>query len=249
MVEIQFTPKVLLVSATQNSGILRLMSHQIYGVKPSENLVEKLIQRRHTSPLEFIDTIWYIECSRVVSHELVRHRIASYWQESQRFVKPEPIFIVPRSLVKKLGFDKLKQLFETLWKEYDELTYGCKKFGEDFKQFARYILPQCIKTRIFAKFNLRELIEVVLPLRMCRRALPEFRYITIKMYLSLKQLYPEIVKYTGARCTVLGYCPELNIKNHELMRKCRVEGYKEAIYEHGTDEEISKIDEIISELP
>lgn len=249
VISIIHTPTVQLVNICGDFDLLTEIRNKVYGLNVKKDFIYNVIKRRHMSVFEFIDTIWYIEASRVTTHELVRHRIASYWQESLRFVKATPKFIVPRSLVKKMGYDKIFNFLSNVYKIYDDLVYGTKKFGEDFKQFARYLLPQCIVNRIFAKFNLRELIEVVLPLRMCRRALPEFRYIAIKMYLQLKERFGDFMNFTGARCVWYGKCPEFGIDNSEIMKKCRIDAYKEAIYEHGTDREIEQIDEIINQLP
>ena len=254
--EIRVSPTVELVYISNNPSILVEFSRRIYDIDvKSSDLPKKLVLKKHMSPLEFIDTIWYIEASRVLTHELVRHRIASFWQESQRFVKAKPIFLLPRSLLRRIEvtqFEKLLKLLHDAYMLYDELTRGTRRFGEDFKQIARYVLPQCILTKIYTKFNLRELMEVIFPLRMCRRAQPEFRYVAIKMYLLLKNVLDEqanILDLTGPRCVWLGKCPEFNIQDEEVMKKCRVEGYKEAIFEHGTDEELNRVEEIIQQLP
>ena len=254
--EIRYTPVVELVNVSGDLSILGEFCKKVYGINVDvKKFPIKILQRKHMSLFEFIDTIWYIEASRVFTHELVRHRIASYWQESQRYVKTKPIFLLPRSLVEKVKiseFEKLIGLLADLYSFYQDLTSGAKEFGEDFKQFARYVLPQCVLTRIYAKFNLRELIEVIFPLRMCKRAQPEFRYVVIKMYLKLKEAlgeYNEIFNYIGPRCVWYGKCPEFGYTNEDVMKKCRVEAYKEAILEHGTDEEIKRINEIIQQLP
>jgi len=256
--EIRYTPVVELVNVSGDLSILGEFCKKVYGINVDvKKFPIKILQRKHMSLFEFIDTIWYIEASRVFTHELVRHRIASYWQESQRYVKTKPIFLLPRSLVEKIGRDELGKLIALLYDLYgfyEDLIdkTKAKEFGEDFKQIARYILPQCTLTKIYTKFNLRELIEVIFPLRMCKRAQPEFRYVVIKMYLKLKEVlgeYNEILKYTGPRCVWYGKCPEFGYTNEDVMKKCRVEAYKEAILEHGTDEEIKRIDEIIQQLP
>jgi len=249
MVRILFSPVVELDAVSSGLSIIEDLVKTVYKISPKPNLVERLLIQKHMSLFEFIQTIWYVECSRVCSHEIVRHRIASYFQESQRYVKTEPIFLIPRSLIKELGEEKLKKFLQQSYEVYDSLTFGSKRFGEDFKQFARYILPQCVLTRLKICYNLRELFESFLPLRMCRRALPEIRYIAVKMYLKLRYIFPELMNYVGARCIWYRYCPELNLDNPEIMRKCRIEGYKEAFQEHGTDEEIERIDEIVQKLP
>jgi len=216
--------------------------------KPSEKelkIVEEVLKRRHSSVLEFIDTIWFIECSRVVTHELVRHRLASYWQESQRYCLVSG-YLLPRSLVNDESI--IRRIVET-HETYMKLVEKCKKFGEDDKQLYRYIIPNAALSRIFVKMNLRELCEVFIPLRMCRRAQPEIRYIAMKMYVKIVDKFPILRKFTGPRCIIYGKCPEFGFNSEEEMKKCRTAGYIEAIREHGTDEELNNIDNIIRDLP
>jgi len=207
-------------------------------------IVREILKRRHTSVLEFIHTLWFIECSRVATHELVRHRIASYWQESQRYCISRG-FILPRSMIRE---DIVKTL-EVAYNTYLSLVSSCRPFGEDFKQFARYVLPYAVVSRIFVSMNLRELIEVFFPLRMCRRAQAELRYIALKMYLQLREKIPEVCMFTGPRCVIFGRCPEYDITDPDKVRACRLAGYREAIQEHGSEEELNRIDEILNLLP
>jgi len=125
----------------------------------------------------------------------------------------------------------------------------CRRFGEDEKQIYRYIIPNCALSRIFVKMNLREITEVFIPLRMCRRAQPEIRYIAIRMYMKLVEIFPELSKFTGPRCVIFGRCLEYGYEDEEQCRKCREVGYIEAIQEHGTDKEIENINEILKKLP
>ncbi len=208
-------------------------------------IIREILRRRHSSVLEFIDTLWFIECSRVVTHELVRHRIASYWQESQRYCLVSG-YLLPRSLLKDENIvRKILEIHET----YMKLVEKCRRFGEDEKQIYRYIIPNCALSRIFVKMNLREITEVFIPLRMCRRAQPEIRYIAIRMYMKLVEIFPELSKFTGPRCVIFGRCLEYGYENEEQCRKCREAGYIEAIQEHGTDKEIENINEILKKLP
>jgi len=111
------------------------------------------------------------------------------------------------------------------------------------------VLPNAMSSRMFICMNLRELVEVFFPLRMCRRAQPELRYIAVKMYLQLVEKIPEIAPYTGPRCVVFGRCPEYGITDPDKTRQCRFAGYREAFMEHGLDEEIEKVEELIAKLP
>ena len=202
-------------------------------------IFREVLNHRHSSVLEFIDTLWFVECSRVTSHQVVRHRVASYWQESQRYRTAKPRILVPRSIA-------VKDILETLYRSVE--TY-LKHVHRDNRQLVRYILPQAVTTRLFIKMNLREITEVFIPLRMCRRAQPEIRYIAIRMYMKLVEIFPELSKFTGPRCVIFGRCLEYGYEDEEQCRKCREVGYIEAIQEHGTDKEIENINEILKKLP
>jgi len=218
-----------------------------------ENIVDEVLKHMHTSVLEFGGVVFYVKCSRATSHQLVRHRIASYWQFSQRYRKQPPEFIVPRSLLKSFPID---QLFEKLYETY-VLLKEQKKLN---KEFARYVLPEASATWVIACMNFRGLHDVFFPLRMCRRAQAEIRYIAMKLWLEIQKKAHElpepdreevlkILQTTGPRCVIFGRCPEYDITDPDKCRNCRIAGYREAIMEHGTDEELSKIDEIVQALP
>ena len=92
--------------------------------------------------------------SRVLTHQLVRHRIASYSQQSQRYVKEHDFeTIVPPSIAKnpeaKAKFDALMTQIQDL---YNEFT-AAGVLAED----ARYILPNAAETKIVCTFNARSL--------------------------------------------------------------------------------------------
>jgi thymidylate synthase (FAD) len=91
--------------------------------------------------------------SRVFTHQLVRHRIASYAQESQRYVKvKDPSYIVIPPKIQE-STETLDIFLEAVTKAFEAyvalLNLGIKK--ED----ARYVLPQATKSRILAKMNFR----------------------------------------------------------------------------------------------
>jgi len=224
-----------------------------YLAVPPENIIDLVLKQLHTSVLEFGGVVFYVKCSRATSHQLVRHRVASYWQYSQRYRKQAPEFIVPRSLLRLFPVD---QLFSKLYETY-VLLREQKKLS---KEFARYVLPEASATWLVVYMNFRELHDVFLPLRMCRRSQAEIRYIAIKLWLEIQRKTRElqeqdreeilkILQTTGPRCVIFGRCPEYGFTDLEQCRKCREAGYREAIMEHGTDEEIEKIDEIIQALP
>jgi len=119
-------------------------------------LIKKIMKLGHYSVLEHATFTFAIEgISRVTSHQLVRHRLASFSQQSQRYVKIKEKgfpYIVPKSIEKN---EKLAKIFIDTLKELDgiyRLLLSHNIEAED----ARYILPQAVKTKIILTANARE---------------------------------------------------------------------------------------------
>jgi len=122
-----------------------------------KRLIRNCIEMGHLSPIEHASFTFLIEgISRVTSHQLVRHRIASYSQQSHRVVKIDPKnFVIPPSIesnpeAKKIFMEALNQCMEA----YEKLlSLGISR--ED----ARYIVPQAVGTSIVVTMNARELLH------------------------------------------------------------------------------------------
>jgi thymidylate synthase (FAD) len=158
------------------------------------DIIRRWIRSGEESMLEMVDVVFLVTCSRVVTHELVRHRMASYQQESQRYVKydeemPEDLFFTPPE-IEAAGQDAIyefQQALDDALVTYNRLKerYGVKS------QIARYVLPNATRARIVVKMNLRELRHV-LRLRMHSSAQPEMRDIATQMHDILVGLFPEV---------------------------------------------------------
>jgi thymidylate synthase (FAD) len=146
--------------------------------------------------------------SRALTHQLVRHRIASYNQQSQRYVKFDNNFeyITPPSIERnkdaKKKFDNLISNMHNLYKEL--LDSGVE--AED----ARYILPNASETKIIVTMNGRELLNFF-TVRCCNRAQWEIRSMAIKMLKLVKKVAPVIFEKAGPSC-LRGPCPEGKFK-------------------------------------
>jgi thymidylate synthase (FAD) len=159
-IERLWNPEVKLISVTANAEeLIEKAYRNCYQSKPAEtpeerrNFIKKCIQRGHLSPLEFAEATFEIVGSRVFTHQLVRHRIASYAQESQRYVKvKDPSYIVIPPKIQE-STETLDIFLKAVTKAFEAyialLNLGIKK--ED----ARYILPQATKSKIFVKMNFR----------------------------------------------------------------------------------------------
>ena len=167
-----------------------------------EGLLSKIIKSGHLSILEHASFTFLIkDISRVASHQLVRHRIASFTQQSHRYTKANGFF-VPENIQKNL---KAKEIFDEITKKaqlaYEELL----KLGLP-KEDARYVLPTAVVSDIIVTMNARELLHFF-TLRTCYKSQKEIRDIAIEMLKLCKQTAPIIFKNAGPSC-VRGRCYE-----------------------------------------
>ena len=174
-----------------------------------EKLVRFVIKSGHLSTVEHISFTFAIEgVSRALTHQLVRHRIASYNQQSQRYVKFADHFeyITPPSIEEnkecKEKFDELVSSIHGFYKEL--LDMGIEP--ED----ARYILPNASETKIIVTMNGRELLHFF-AVRCCNRAQWEIRELATKMLKEVKKVAPVVFEKAGPNC-LRGPCPEGKFK-------------------------------------
>ena len=178
------------------------------GSSEQSKFIEKLVKMGHMSPFEHINFTFGIEgISRACSHQLVRHRLASYSQQSQRYVSEQSgksadnlfDYVIPPSIQaagKSQWFnDRIRQMQE--W--YDELV-SCEIPNED----ARFILPNAAETKIVLTMNARELLHFF-KVRCCERAQWEIREMATMMLWLVRDQAPNIFKKAGPVC-LHGHC-------------------------------------------
>lgn len=177
--------------------------------------IAKVVSSGHESPLEHVKFTFAIEgVSRALSHQLVRHRVASYSQQSQRYVAEANFdFIMPPSIdedesLKKEFLNTMAQIQAS----YNSLLEKFKlkgREGESANQDARFVLPQAVETKIVVTMNCRELIHFFKQ-RCCTRAQWEIKRLAEKMLQICQKELPEVfgTKGNGAKCEALSYCPE-----------------------------------------
>jgi thymidylate synthase (FAD) len=169
------------------------------------SFLEKIMTLGHRSVLEHASFTFGIDgVSRVTSHQLVRHRIASFSQQSQRYVSHSERFaaVIPPTVT---GNPEMLARFEeqltALHQIYsDMVTAGIP--AED----ARYILPNATETKIMVTMNARELLHFF-ELRCCERAQWEIRAMALAMLKLVKPVAPVIFQDAGPAC-LTGPCPE-----------------------------------------
>lgn len=160
----------------------------------AESFIRNILKRGHESVIEHISVTVKIICDRGVTHEIVRHRIASYSQESTRYCNysqdkfgNELTFIKPSFW--NIDSDQYKS-WEKVMKVVEEEYFRLLKMGAS-PQEARSILPNSLKTEIFVTMNLREWRHF-LKLRTSKAAHPQMREIAIQIYNELNSRLPVI---------------------------------------------------------
>ncbi len=178
-----------------------------------EFFLKKLIVSGHLSPIEHASFTFAVEgISRACSHQLVRHRLASYSQQSQRYVGKEGGFryIMPPSIKNDEEGQKLfEDLMEAIAEKYGRLAELLMKHGasrESAREDARFVLPNAVETKIFITMNARELLHFFNQ-RLCNRAQWEIREMALAMLKLVKQVAPVIFHRAGPSC-LRGKCSE-----------------------------------------
>ncbi len=176
----------------------------------------------HHSVLEHASFTFAIDdVSRALTHQLVRHRLASYSQQSQRYVNLKPLEYVspPTVRVNPEAGKKYEEIMKYLEKSYGELV----EMGIPLED-ARYILPNATHTNIVVTMNARELINFF-TLRTCMKAQWEIRALAYIMLKKVRDVAPTIFENAGPAC-LRGKCPEGETECAERMKKGLLKGAK-----------------------
>ena len=176
------------------------------------DFVRKVLESGHDSPIEHASFTFAVAgISRACSHQIVRHRLASYSQQSQRYVDGSSMdFVLPPAIAK---IPEARARFEAFMDEvgsaYRDLKGILEAHGrkDKAKEDARFVLPQAAETKIVITMNCRALLHFF-HLRCCRRAQWEIRALAEAMLALCKAELPAIFATAGAKCESLGYCPE-----------------------------------------
>lgn len=182
-----------------------------YNSQPSNGRIMRACYNSgHYAVLEFADFTFHIEgISRALSHQLVRHRLASYAQRSQRYCSEDGFdYVTPSTIIKN----------KEALTEYRSFMANCRRLYSELQSLgipnedARFILPNACETQIEVKMNLRELIHFMNE-RLCIRAQWEIRELAEKMRNEVIKTFPELKPYLVPKCeshAVMPYCTEHN---------------------------------------
>jgi thymidylate synthase (FAD) len=187
--------------------------HEDMGADDVVRMVRILVGSGHHSALEHASFTFAIDgISRACSHQLVRHRLASYNQQSQRYVRfgTGDDFVVPPNIdavpeAKAVFLEAMEQARAAYDKLVDiglEQGYGNETVQED----ARFVLPNAAETKIVVTMNARELRHFF-RVRCCRRAQWEINHLAWAMRQLVVEVAPTLFEKTGPGCLV-DSCPE-----------------------------------------
>jgi thymidylate synthase (FAD) len=170
-----------------------------------KRLLSHVIASGHHSTLEHVSFSFAVDgLSRASSHQLVRHRLASYSQQSQRWVAfSQASYVTPPSVSADPQLRRdFEEAVDAAFAAYRRLLEAGVP-AED----ARYLLPNATTTRLVMTMNARELIHVC-SVRLCRRAQWEIRALFEDVKVEVAKVAPIFADYLQPKCVPLGYCDE-----------------------------------------
>lgn len=183
-----------IMSRIERAGRVCYKSESKISDTSAEKFIANIIRSGHESVIEHAAVTFKIICDRGVTHEIVRHRIASYSQESTRYCDySNEKFSGELTFIKPCFWSDDDENF-LLWKsameEIEKIYLQMRKNGVRPEQ-ARSILPNSLKTEIFVTMNLREWRHF-LKLRTAPRAHPQMREVAVQIYKILSEKLPII---------------------------------------------------------
>jgi thymidylate synthase (FAD) len=176
-------------------------------------LVRGLVRSGHMSALEHASFRFAVDgVSRVCTHQLVRHRVASYNQQSQRYVRfgGGDSFVVPPKIAANPEAERIflaaMDQARTAYERLVELGLAEGRGKESVQEDARFVLPNAAETKIVVTMNARELRHFF-SVRCCKRAQWEINALAWEMRRMVKQVSPLLFEKSGPGC-LYGTCPE-----------------------------------------
>jgi len=173
----------------ENAGRTSYQSFEKQTKDSYKNFIKMIVKRGHESVLEHAFASFRIsKVSRALTHQLVRHRLCSFTQKSQRYVDEKNFnYIEPEDIKNNIEAHNIYfELMEDIRKKYKQLRdFGIKK--ED----ARYILPNSTTSELVMTANFRELRHFI-KLRGEKAAQREIRNLAINILKILKEEVPEV---------------------------------------------------------
>lgn len=220
-----YSPELLIATAARccysNIPIPELKNGLATNPEEVERLIKMLISINHESVFEHVSFTFAIDgISRSCSHQLVRHRIASYSQRSQRYCNVKKLEVVtpPAVTMDSAVSAEFNAVMCNIANAYNNIRNKLinmyvaqgmdqksaeKKANED----ARYVLPNACSTSIVMTMNVRSLLNFFKE-RCCNRAQWEIRDLANEMLRQCKATAPLLFQKAGPDCAAHGKCPE-----------------------------------------
>ena len=224
---VDYTPSPELAVATAARICIQNADYEAVRAELTEEDIKRILRtvilKNHHSVLEHVTFTFAISgVSRVLTHQLVRHRIASYSQLSQQ-----------RTDLSHLNFTIPPEIHRDpdLVEEYKSVMVNCRELYRHLikcgisRGSTRYVLPTGFTTRIVATMNARSLFNL-LAQRECAVEQWEFREVAQLMHGELMRVAPGIFGFAGPPCETQGVCPE-GEKRYICKYKERVTPYRE----------------------
>ncbi len=213
-------------AAAGNSCYSPRPSYEIAEDIDAERVLSRIVGMGHHSVIEHAVFTFSVQgVSRALTHQLVRHRVASFSQQSQRYVSlEEPTYVTPHTVEEDEEAGRVfRETMDAIWDAYRRLeSMGIP--AED----ARYLLPNGCTTNITITMNARELLHFF-SLRCCNRAQWEIRELADRMLELCIEVSPVIFRDAGPPC-VRGPCPEGKLScgkpRREMLHRRR--GFRDA---------------------
>lgn len=190
----------------------KLLAGEISFAKQGE-FVASVMESGHVSPIEHVSFTFAISgVSRALTHQLVRHRVASYSQQSQRYVDGGNFeHVLPPAIAAdakaKARFLACMEEIGNAYRDIKTILEGKGRTGSAANEDARFVLPQAAASRIVVTMNCRSLLNFF-EHRCCTRAQWEIRAMAEAMLGLCRETLPVVFRHAGARCERLGFCPE-----------------------------------------
>lgn len=180
-------------------------------------LIKSVMSSGHLSTVEHVSYTFGIDgMTRIYTQQLVRHRLAAYSQQSQRYVRASEIIDEIRENAKsdysdapdqlEIYMDQVKQSIDNYNKMVDSLIEKGMEEEEAFEH-ARLILPNAVPSNILVTMNLREIIHVC-NIRLCKRAQKEIRDVFSIVANMITNDHSFLSDYLVPKCKMIGYCNE-----------------------------------------
>lgn len=179
------------------------------GASEDHRSLRAALRSGHLSVCEHASFTFMVEnVTRVTTHQLVRHRMASYEQQSQRYVALENIpFLQPDTVTDAVGKDPEARSLMKAWCQVTQRLADRLREDRVPEEDIRYLYPGGTVSNIMVTMNGRELLHF-LALRRCSRAQWEIRYMADRMAVLAQEVAPVMFERCGPTCEQTGRCPE-----------------------------------------